>query len=61
MNAEQRSSAVTPALAVATVGVLAGLADLPYGYFMLLRLVLCVISLFLLLGLPEVVWVKRSG
>jgi len=50
MNAEQTSSAVTPALAIATVGVLIGLADLPYGYYMLLRLVLCGISLFLLFG-----------
>jgi Family of unknown function (DUF6804) len=50
MSAEQPSSAVTPAIAIATVGVLIGLAHLPYGYFMLLRFILCGISLFLLLG-----------
>ncbi len=50
MNAHEPSSAVTPALAIATVGVLVGLADLPYGYYMLLRLGLCGGSLFLLLG-----------
>lgn len=50
MNGQSPSSAVTPAVAVATVAVVIGLADLPYGYYMLLRLVLCGISLFLLLG-----------
>jgi hypothetical protein len=32
----------------ATVGVLAGLDRWPYSYYMLLRLVLCCVSLFLL-------------
>ena len=35
---------------VAIVGVAAGLANLPYGYYLLLRLLLCGMSLFLLLG-----------
>lgn len=33
---------------IATVGVLAGLDRWPYSYYMLLRLVLCGVSLFLL-------------
>jgi hypothetical protein len=44
------SRAVTPAAAIATAAVVLGLADLPYGYYMLLRFLLCGISLFLLLG-----------
>lgn len=35
---------------MATAVVAIGLADLPYGYYMLLRLLLCGISLFLWLG-----------
>jgi hypothetical protein len=50
VSAEQPDSAVTPALAIATVAVVIGFADLPYGYYMLLRLALCGISLFLLFG-----------
>jgi hypothetical protein len=35
---------------VATIAVLVGLADLPYGYYVLLRLFLCGVSLFLMFG-----------
>jgi uncharacterized protein DUF6804 len=38
------------ALIVATIGVVVGVADLPYGYYMLLRFALCGISLFLMFG-----------
>ena len=42
----------TPKLAsaIATIAVVVGLAELPYGYYMLLRLLLCGISLFLVFG-----------
>src|SRR4030095_5014761 len=40
----------TLAVGLATLMVAIGLADLPYGYYMLLRLFLCGISLFLFLG-----------
>lgn len=35
---------------MATVAVLIGLGELPYGYYMLLRLFLCGVSLFLMFG-----------
>jgi hypothetical protein len=35
---------------IATVAVVVGFADLPYGYYMLLRLFLCGVSLFFLFG-----------
>lgn len=35
---------------VAAVAVVVGFASLPYGYYMLLRLLLCGVSLFLLFG-----------
>ena len=35
---------------IATIAVVIGVAELPYGYYMLLRLLLCGISLFLLFG-----------
>lgn len=35
---------------IATVAVVVGFANLPYGYYMLLRLFLCGVSLFLLFG-----------
>ncbi len=38
------------AIAVAAVGVVVGLGDMPYGYYLLLRLVLCGVSLYLLVG-----------
>lgn len=41
---------VRTASLTATVAVLIGFADLPYGYYMLLRLFLCGVSLFFLLG-----------
>lgn len=44
------SSAVKPAMLVAAVAVAVGFANLPYGYYMLLRLFLCGVSLFLLFG-----------
>jgi hypothetical protein len=44
------SPAVTPAIAIGTVAVILGLGNLPYGYYMLLRLLLCGISLFLIFG-----------
>jgi len=34
----------------ATIAVVVGFADLPYGYYMLLRLLLCGVSLFLAFG-----------
>ncbi len=36
--------------AVTTVGVLVGLAHMPYGYYSLLRLTVCGFSLYLLFG-----------
>lgn len=33
-----------------TVGVVVGFADMPYGYYMLLRLVLCAFSVYILFG-----------
>ena len=41
---------ITIVASVATVLVAIGLGDLPYGYYMLLRLYICGASLFLLLG-----------
>lgn len=41
---------VTVASLIATVAVVIGFADLPYGYYRLLRLFLCGLSLFLLIG-----------
>jgi hypothetical protein len=35
---------------IATIGVAVGLAAMPYGYYMLLRFVLCGASVYLLLG-----------
>lgn len=35
---------------IATIAVVVGLADLPYGYYMLLRLFLCGVSLFFMFG-----------
>lgn len=34
----------------ATLAVLIALGPLPYGYYLLLRLLLCVVSLFLMIG-----------
>jgi hypothetical protein len=41
---------VKTASLIATIAVVIGFADLPYGYYMLLRLLLCGVSLFLLFG-----------
>jgi hypothetical protein len=38
------------AIIVAAAGVVVGLGHMPYGYYPLLRLVLCGVSLYLLLG-----------
>ena len=35
---------------IATIAVIIGFASLPYGYYMLLRLLLCGVGLFFLLG-----------
>jgi hypothetical protein len=51
------ASAARSAILISTVAVLVGIGPLPYGYYMLLRLCLCVVSLFLLFSstfvLPE--------
>lgn len=44
------SPSATIPVVIASVAVLVGLADLPYGYYMLLRIILCGVSSFLLLG-----------
>ena len=41
---------VKTASLIATTAVVIGFADLPYGYYMLLRLFLCGVSLFFLVG-----------
>jgi hypothetical protein len=41
---------VRPAALIATIAVILGFAALPYGYYMLLRLFLCGVSLFFLFG-----------
>jgi hypothetical protein len=41
---------VRTAVSIAVLAVLIGLADLPYGYYTLLRLFLCGVSLFFLFG-----------
>ena len=38
------------AVVIATIGVVAALGAMPYSYYMLLRFVLCGVSVFLLLG-----------
>jgi hypothetical protein len=43
-------SPTTAASLVATCAVLLGFTDLPYGYYMLLRLFLCGVSLFFMFG-----------
>ena len=42
-------SRFTPALTLCTICVLIGLGNLPYGYYVLLRLLLCGVSLILLI------------
>ena len=46
------------AVIVAAIGVVVGLASMPYGYYQLLRFTLCGVSLYLLFGarLPLVDW-----
>jgi hypothetical protein len=41
---------ITVATLISTIAVVIGFADLPYGYYMLLRLLLCSVSLFFLFG-----------
>ncbi len=48
--AAQPDTFVRVLLGVGTVGVLIGLGAMPYGYYLLLRLVLCGIALYLLFG-----------
>lgn len=45
-----RITPVRSASLIATIAVIIGFADLPYGYYMLLRLFLCGVSLFFLVG-----------
>jgi hypothetical protein len=58
--ARRATRPVTVACVIATAGVLFGFGDLPYGYYMLLRLFLCGVSLFLVAGanLTLVDWEK---
>ncbi len=46
----QSSSGAIGATVVVSVLVLIGLGDLPYGFFMLLRLATCVVALYLIFG-----------
>ena len=45
-----RGTPVTVACLIATIGVAIGFGELPYGYYMLLRLFLCGVSLFVIAG-----------
>jgi hypothetical protein len=48
-----RSGALMPmtvATLVSTIAVAIGFGDLPYGYYMLLRLLLCAVCLFFVFG-----------
>jgi hypothetical protein len=50
MASNDKSDIVSLWLVIAMIGILAGLARLPYGYYTLLRLLLCGLSLFLAFG-----------
>jgi hypothetical protein len=50
MAQKQLNQPATWAAVLATAGITFRIVEMPYGYYMLLRLVLCTISVFLLLG-----------